>query len=165
MSGDWDKANQLFKNLGGELRKAGESATKKAATLARDQIKRNITDQVFPWEPLQPATIKRKGSSTILIDKGDYRNSITFKIITPYSAFIGVLRTATRKDTNAPLVNIARIHEFGFMGYVTNGKTGTTYFLRIPQRAAIGPTLEQIKEQLYKDWQTEVAAAIKRSVS
>jgi len=164
MTGDWDKVSRFVETITGELRKAAEIATKKGATLARNQIKRNITDQVFPWEPLQPATIKRKGSSKILIDKGDLRNSITFKLTGPYSAFVGVLRTATRKNTNTSLVNIARVHEFGFMGYVTNSKTGTTYFLRIPQRASIGPTIKQIKDELYKNWKTEVAAAIERSV-
>ncbi len=147
------------------IRAAAEQATKKNAMIARDQIKRNIRDQVFDWEPLQAATIARKGSSKILIDKGDLLNSITFKLVNSYSAFVGVLRSATRRKTGSPLVNIARVHEFGFMGYVTNSKTGATYFLRIPARSYIRPTIEEIKDQLYENWRAEVRKAVVKSVS
>ncbi len=131
--------------------------------LARDQVKKNIVNQAFPWEPLKAATIARKGSSKILIDKGDLVHSITFKVLGPYAAFVGVLRTA-RRSNGQGLVNIARVHEFGFMGYVTNSKTGTRYFLRIPARAYLQPTLDQIRERLYTNWRQEVVQALQRSI-
>lgn len=142
---------------------AAERATTKGATLARDQVKKNIINQVFPWEPLKAATIARKGSSEILIDKGDLVHSITFKVISPYAAFVGVLRTAQRSN-GGDLVNIARVHEFGFMGFVTNPHTGTTYFLRIPARAYLQPSLDQIREKLYANWRKEVVQALQRSI-
>lgn len=43
-----------------------------------NDIKEKISSNVPP--PLNPATIKRKGSSRTLIDTGNMRNSITFKI-------------------------------------------------------------------------------------
>lgn len=165
MTGDWDRALGALNKLPGTIRAAAERATKKNAMIARDAIKRNIRDQVFDWEPLQAATIARKGSSKMLIDKGDLLNSITFKIVTPYAAFVGVLRTATRRDGNAPLVNIARIHEFGFMGYVTNPNTGTVYFLRIPPRSFIMPTINEIRDELYGNWTIEIRAEVVKSVS
>ncbi len=146
------------------VRQAAEKATKKNASFAAEQVRRNIRDQVFDWEPLQAATIARKGSSKMLIDKGDLLNSITFKAINPYSAFVGVLRTASRKKSGDSLVNIARVHEFGFMGYVTNSKTGTTYFLRIPARSYLRPTIEQIRDELYENWRVEVRKAVLGSV-
>lgn len=41
-------------------------------------IKEKISSNVPP--PLKPATVKRKGSSRTLIDTGNMRNSITFRI-------------------------------------------------------------------------------------
>ncbi len=131
--------------------------------LARDQVKKNIVNQAFPWEPLKATTIARKGSSKILIDKGDLLHAITFKVLSPYAAFVGVLRTA-RRSNGRGLVNIARVHEFGFMGFVTNSNTGTRYFLRIPARAYLQPTLDQIRERLYTNWRQEVVQALHRSI-
>ncbi len=148
---------------------AAERATTKGATLARDQVKKNIINQAFPWEPLKAATIARKGSSKILIDKGDLVHSITFKMLTPYAAFIGVLRTA-RRSNGQGLVNIARVHEFGFMGYVTNTVTGTRYLLRIPARSFLRATLDQLtsggtaRGRLFDHWHKEVVQALQRSI-
>jgi len=162
--GDWDKSINGLEQLSRELRAAAEKATKKNAMLARDAVKKRIRNQDPDWEKLKETTILRKGSSKMLIDHGDLMNSITFEILSPYRAFVGVLRTARRSDTAAPLVNIARVHEYGFQGMVTHGKTGTKFFLRIPPRPYLGPTIRSIERELFLNWQNEVAAAIVRAV-
>lgn len=163
MYGAWEDARQTLETLNERLRGAATAATKLAAIKAQSAVKRRIHDQDPRWEPLKAATIRRKGSSKILIDKADLVNSITYQITGPYSAFIGVLRSAIRRNSDRPLVNIARVHEYGFMGYVTNSRTGARYFLRIPARAFLGNTLAEIKDALFELWREEVARAVAKA--
>ena len=47
---------------------------------ARDDIKKKILDGDSKWAPLRESTIKKKGSSKPLIDKGFLINAIKYKI-------------------------------------------------------------------------------------
>ena len=144
------------------LQRAAERETKRAGIIARDSVKKLIHSQPVTWPKLQAATIARKHSSKMLIDTADMVNSITYQPVNPYSVFVGVLRTVTRKDTGKPMVNIARVHEYGFMGQVTT-KTGKTYTQNIPARPFLYPTLLKIEKQLKENWIKAVTEAIQQA--
>ena len=112
--------------------------------------------------PLAAETIAHKGSSKPLINHGDLLNSVTYKILTPHSAFVGVLRQTRRKDNNAPMVNIARVHEFGFSGTVN--LKGSAYTLIIPARPYLLPTLRENIAALRRNWLKAVKRAVELSV-
>jgi len=136
----------------------------RSAIRMRDAVKEKIRDQDPSWERLKETTIFRKKSSKILIEHADLINSITHAILGPYTAMVGVLRTARRRDNNQPLVNIARVQEFGFAGIVTNSTTGASYYLRIPARPYLIPTLEAMKNTIFEIWLRELVLAVRASV-
>lgn len=163
LTGDWDKGLEALRKLSVELPRMAERETKRAGILARDSVKKYIRSQPANWPKLQAATIARKHSSAMLIDTAQMVNSITYQTMNPCSVFVGVLRTAMRKDTGKPMVNIARVHEYGFMGQVTNSKTGTTYTQNIPPRGFLFPTLLKIEKELKQNWIKAVTEAIQQA--
>jgi phage gpG-like protein len=152
LTGDWGKASYALEQFSTISHQAAEKETRKAGIIAADAVKKYIRSQPPSWPPLKQATIDRKHSSMMLIDHGDLVNSITHQVTTPTSVFVGVLKTAKRKSGKTPLVNIARVHEYGFYGMVTNSKTGTTYLLHIPARSFLRPTLRHIEPFLRQAW-------------
>lgn len=47
---------------------------------------------------------------------------------------------------------------------VTNSRTGATYFLRIPARPYLIPTIEGMKNTLFEIWVREVTMAVRAAV-
>lgn len=81
-----DKYLQLIKQLTEKLLKHPEGIEDIddrvlgiVGEVAAGDVKQAIADGLSP--ELKPATIKRKGSSTPLIDSGGYRNSITQRVV------------------------------------------------------------------------------------
>jgi hypothetical protein len=64
--------------MDGDLHTANQ-AMNAAGLIAVNSIKNKITDGDF--EPLKPATVKRKGSDKPLVDTGSMRNAITYLIV------------------------------------------------------------------------------------
>jgi len=151
LTGDWGKASHALEQFSSIFHQAAEKETRKAGIIAADAVKKYIRSQPPSWPPLKAATIRRKGSSMMLIDHGDLINSITHQVLTRESVFVGVLKTAQRKSGKTPLVNIARVHEYGFYGMVTS-KTGKSYLLHIPARSFLRPTLQHIEPFLRQAW-------------
>lgn len=87
-------------------------ATELNAKLTEREVKKRIGKPSQPgWEPLSDLTKDIKRSSGMLFDKGELFKSITNKLINYKTAFIGVLRTAKRKDGGS-MANIALVlHE------------------------------------------------------
>jgi len=152
MTGDWGKGVGALAKFTSILQREAKQQTRKAGIVAADSVKKYIRNQPPQWPPLKAATIKRKGSSKMLIDHGDLINSITHQLVNPFSVFVGILRTAQRKSDKSSLVNIARVHEFGFYGMVTNSKTGKSYLLHIPARSYLRPTILAIEPHLRQAW-------------
>lgn len=63
-----------------EGKESAVSALSQAAIGARDDVKKKIYKSDDKWKPLKESTIKQKGSSRPLIDKGFLVNSIKYKI-------------------------------------------------------------------------------------
>ena len=97
-----------------------------------------------------------KGSSKPLVDQGDLIGSISVKSLTPFSAFVGIMKGAKGKK-GQNLVNIGKVHEYGVTISVTDKMRGwfgaqgahlkkSTRAIVIPKRAFIGPGIEDAKE-------------------
>ena len=55
-----------------------EKALKRTGKLMRSDIQQSISKGGF--KPLKPATIKKKGQATPLVDTGDMRNAIRYEV-------------------------------------------------------------------------------------
>lgn len=69
--------NQL-KTMGVTDKNVVEKALKRTGQLMRSDIQQSISKGGF--KPLKPATIKRKGKATPLVDTGDMRNAISYEV-------------------------------------------------------------------------------------
>lgn len=93
-------------------------------------------------------------------------NSITFRVVSESVAFVGVLRQARSRD-GGNMVDIARVHEYGFHGIVikrAQKRSGIPYMLTIPARPYLGPTLREIAGKLAENWRNHMISAIDRSL-
>lgn len=121
-------------------------AVKKAALIVEREIKSGLKSGApggRRFKPLSLITLILRGQSAKpLLDKGDLLGSIsTTTSAKGDEAFVGVHRTA-RSSTGAPLVNIARIHEFGTKPYtipVTNAMRSFFWFLHFRSGGVIQP--------------------------
>lgn len=118
------------------------------------------------WEPNKPSTIRAKGSSKPLIDKGDLRKSLRVHRRGQRGAFIGISSKAVSRD-GTRLVDVARVHEFGriiairvtakmlrflhaTMPESSSGsgggglKVGSILMIRIPERSFLRSTFKQL---------------------
>ena len=111
LTGEWRKGDRLFGKMGKLMKKNVQLATKRNAMMYRDQIKRTIRSGQG-MAPVSPLTKAYKKSSKPLIDHGDLLQAVDSITISPSTFFVGVPRTAGKKDGTS-MVNIAAVHEFG----------------------------------------------------
>lgn len=90
-----------YKDIEGALK---EGITKAAFYLEKGMVDK-VTSNIPP--PLKPETIKRKGSSTALIDKGELLKQITV------SSDLAARGLAVRVGVQGSRAEIATHHEFG----------------------------------------------------
>ncbi|WP_422444373.1 phage virion morphogenesis protein [Thermoanaerobacterium sp. DL9XJH110] len=166
--GDWAKCKAFLDKLDDNFKKAYKTGLNRVGQAAVKSLKKGMTEGApggQKYAPNHPFTIARKGSSKPLINHGDLRNSITYRVIGGATVFAGVLRSAKGKD-GQQLVNIAAIHELG------DGNGGDLYikvtpkmraylhsqglhlkestkYIRIPRR----PTFEPVFEAEKENWQ------------
>lgn len=145
--GQWDEALKILHGMNALTEINMRIATKYNGMYLRDKIKRTIRDQRSEWPKLKPATIARKGSSKILIDKGDLLNAINYQIVDSFTFFVGVPKSAPDKD-GEPIVQIAIIMEFGTL----DGK--------IPARSYVGVTIEICRPDLMENWYNAMYATL-----
>ena len=137
-TGNWRALSRLAAKPDEKIRRAIRGATLRAALLLVREIKRGIVSQApggKQFAPLAESTIKYKGSSKALIDKGFLLNAVTQKIMDD-SAFVGLLRSSVRNDGESN-ANVAAIMEYGATVTMPNGTT-----IIIPARPFLGPTME-----------------------
>ncbi|MFH1730005.1 MAG: hypothetical protein ABIA04_16455 [Pseudomonadota bacterium] len=124
---NWDKfIRHCTKQFKENLRKEVGLATKQNAIYTIKKVKQVIRKSVPPDNA--PLTVLIKKSSKPLVDKGDLTRSITRKIISPYLAFIGVLRQVKNKK-GKPLINIAKTLHDGRTIKVTKKMRAYFYYL------------------------------------
>lgn len=138
-SGDWAFAAGFLGRIGARTKGALELSVRREALLAEREMKKGIAEQAPGGKTFKALSewtlIKRKAQgfrgSKALIRRGDLRRSI--KTVGPVGGafFTGVLRTA-RGRAGQPLVNVARVHEFG-----------ATIVLNVDKRGRKGGTVRQ----------------------
>ena len=78
-SDTWAKSiSSQLKTMGVTDKNVVAKALRRTGKLMRSDIQQSISKGGF--KPLKPATIKRKGKATPLVDTGDMRNAISYKV-------------------------------------------------------------------------------------
>lgn len=170
LTGDWKRGLKALDVVSANIARETERATKRNAIEAVAAVKQFIRRQDPTWPPLKPSTLRRKRPKTKkLIDKGDLIGSNTFRMIDRWRAFVGVLKQAKGRNGQS-MVNVARVHEFGYRGttgrMITGSKRAGSKIgmkLVIPPRPFLFPTLQRIAPKLAKNWREAVVRAVKKA--
>lgn len=145
-TGPWEKTIEKLSmagtNLEFQMRKTIGIEAKRLEKSMRDGIRK----KTFNLADNKPSTIARKGSSTPLIDTGDLVNSITSKVVSSDTAFVGILRGATNRKSDS-IVDIATVHIKG------------SKKKNIPERDFITPAIKE-REKPFEDAVNKVAQGI-----
>jgi hypothetical protein len=156
--GDWDRVRAILTNdPGGRLKNALHAATVKNALLLVREIKLGIQRQApggKAFVELAESTIRKKGSSKALIDKGFLINAITHKM-TEEGAFVGLIRSA-RGAKGEALVNIGAVMEYGATIQHPNGAT-----IVIPPRPFLHPVMEKYREQVVGNYLAAIQEVVR----
>jgi hypothetical protein len=89
------------------------------------------------WPKLSEATIRKKGSSKPLIDKGELKNSITI-IRSGENIFIGIPSGKRHTDRSKPMTQIGHVHEYGEL--IAQQRGSKVVLIRIPERSFLRST-------------------------
>lgn len=118
-TGDWAAVRSMLTGASGRLQNGIATALRQEAHALRNEIVRGLTTQAPGGEAIKPPApltiaarqLRSFGGTKALLVRGDLRNSISV-LVEGDEAFIGVLRSA-RGKTGQPLVDLAKLHEFG----------------------------------------------------
>lgn len=137
--GQWNAARALLNGMGGRYNRAVTRAIKLEAQLFRSMVLRAFNTRGRSngkaWPKLQPATIRRKGSTKPLIDRGDLRNSVAV-IDRGGAIFVGV--PSNTRSARGPIVSIAAVHEYGKT--IIQKRGSKIVVIKIPRRSFIADT-------------------------
>lgn len=116
-TGNWKGVKKTINKMGRTFERHSKDDLKDIVTFGEKIAVKYLRDQSLSWRPLSSDYLQQKasrGESTkILIASSQYLQSITSKI-NGGTGFVGVLRSARRSDDDGqPMVNLARVHEFG----------------------------------------------------
>jgi HK97 gp10 family phage protein len=78
-----------FKHLAHDWPKAQEAALAVAAQIVAAKAKSYIGTYTLPWPPLAASTLERKSADTPLLETGELRDSIQWKVVSPVEAHVG----------------------------------------------------------------------------
>lgn len=114
--GDWKKARDVLPGMAEAYKRAQIKAVRQEAELFRKKViqcfKTGGKSNNIAWRPNTQSTVRGKGSSKPLIDKGDLHGSITIIQAAIDTFFCGVPNNARSKD-GTKYVKIGAVHEFG----------------------------------------------------
>jgi len=142
-TGDWALARAATDRMGARMVAATQKATLQEAQMYRALVVRAFNSRGKSngkaWQPLQPATVKAKGSSKPLIDTGQLRNSV--QVINAGGViFVGV-PSKVRSTTGGPLVSIAAVHEYGKI--IAQRRGDKIVLIKIPARSFLTATYDK----------------------
>lgn len=146
--GDWGKISR-FLNQGALSAAVGRhfgDAVAKNAQLLRRNIVLGIRNQRAEWPPIQAETIRRKGSSKILIDSGEMMRSVGTRRLHEFVWFVGIPRGARagrKRRGRARIAEYAARHEFGMVVRGRTGRGRTSGTVRILKRPFIAPAVAE----------------------
>jgi len=132
--GDWGRLLRVTNPvlLARAIEAGFSSANARNAQLLRRNIVLGIRNQRREWPKLAPATIKRKRSSKILIDRGDMIGAVTTIPVTRLSTFVGIPKGKRpkrgKRRGRIRIADYAAKHEKGIV--VKNAKGGVRFIRR-----------------------------------
>lgn len=139
--GDWDKAMNVIKGLGPNIKKASVKAQLKVGNIIVRKVKAHIRNQDLGWKPLSPMYEMRKsgaGLNTNIMRAHDtyYDNIKVWQSGNRHLVNIGVKRgiytkTISGRKSKLEVATIAAIHE------LSSGK-------RFPRRPLWNPTIKEM---------------------
>tara|TARA_Y100000004_G_scaffold184388_1_gene233357 strand:+ start:247 stop:870 length:624 start_codon:yes stop_codon:yes gene_type:complete len=189
-TGDWDKISgkAIASAFTGKLKANVQKATRLNAMLARKAIRRKIQSKMPP--PNAPLTAAIKGSTKPLVDKGQLFQAITFQVLTPFTAEVGVrkgdayanIAVAIHEGATIPVTPAMR-GLFAALANASDGKSvkltgraqqlfkrfqgwkalkSSTTQIVIPPRRFVQAAIEDkaLKTKIYGNWQQALAASI-----
>ncbi len=138
--GDWQKVENLIRNLNKVLQNTGKNALIKITEEAQKRLVAHLNDQDLGWQALSVAyksQKERKGlASQMLIARGDLKNAIK-TVVNNDVGFVGI-RSGTKNSDGQSLEIIAATHEYGSISR------------NIPARKLWQPTNDEMKEWISK---------------
>lgn len=138
--GDWQKVENLIRNLNKVFQNAGKNALNKITEEAQKRLIMHLNNQDLGWQTLSVAyksQKERKGlASQMLVARGDLKNAIK-TIVNNDVGFVGI-RSGAKNTEGKSLEIIAATHEYG------------SITRNIPARKLWQPTNDEMKEWLNK---------------
>lgn len=152
LTGPWKATERELRQIRAALLGRLRVATRQNAEMTRKGLVKHIQNQDLGWAKLKPTYLaykKKKGLSTAtLIATSQLMQSITTDLgHDKLSAFVGVLRSAKRKDGEKP-EQIAAIHEYG------------SPRRKIPARPLFGPTMKEQQPHIVKRYRNAIDDAL-----
>lgn len=137
--GDWRGLTNMLINAPRRYKHEIEKEMGNVARKVQKSMVTGITSKRFNLAENAPSTIKRKKSSTPLVDKGDLVGSIATKKVDG-GYFVGAFRTAVNSE-GKKLANIFAIVTYG----ISSEKDGKR--VKMPARDAITPALKENEQE------------------
>lgn len=142
LTGDWNRAGLLLKNLAVKLRPAFEAQLKEDGEFVLEKIRGHIDSQDLNWTPLSPKTIALKGGdTTIYVDTGQLRDGLVVRrvksSVTGSTFFIGA--SPWKKHKGGMSMSDLMV----WLEYGTD---------KMPPRPLIRPTIEEVEDILKDNW-------------
>ena len=189
-TGDWDKISgkAIAGAFTGKLNINLRRATTLNAMLVKKAIRRKIQGRIPPANSALTQAIK--GSSKPLVDKGQLFQSITHRVISPFTAEVGIAKgnayanigaavhegavipvTPQMRGLFAVLANASRGNSSGLTGRAAQlfarnkdwkGLKKSTTSIKIPSRPFVKLAMADIalRNKLYANWQQALGGAI-----
>lgn len=143
-TGDWNKMIDMMGAMEHRCLKSSQREFGRVAEKVKTSMITGITSKRFKLEENKTSTIKRKGSSTPLVDDGDLIGSIKTHKVSARLFLVGAHKDAVDKDGKS-VANIFAVNTYGVDKVAKSGKR-----IRIPARDAISPALKENEDEFKK---------------
>ena len=143
LTGDWNKAGIVLKNLSVKLKPAFEAQLYEDGEFVLEKMRGHIDSQDLSWTPLSERTIELKGGdTTIYVETGELRNGLSVRRI----------KSSVKGSTIFVGASPWKSHEGGMkmselMIWLEYGTD------KLPPRPLVRPTFEEVKDLLQKSWE------------
>lgn len=145
LTGNWKGVIKLTNNLDKDLMANSKDYLKDESKQIQDAIKNVINNQTQNWTPLKSDTVKKKGSSKMLIETGQLVDSIT---VIPQSDLEYIIAPEGNHSSGLSNSQLAIYHEYGTE--------------KVPPRPFIRPVFEENAPQVVSEMKEIVRETINK---
>ena len=151
MTGDWNKAGILLKNLAVKLRPAFEAQFWEDGQFVLEKMQGHIDNQDLGWTPLAERTIELKGGdTTILVETGALRNGLVVRRIKSSAKGTTIFVGASPWKHHEGGMSMSQL--MIWLEYGTD---------KLPPRPLVQPTMEEVEEILKSNWKDLMEELVK----